>query len=507
MPANKFIQEAEMAAERIGTYIPPTPLESAPILKEELGMELLLKREDLTEVHSFKVRGALNAILKLPENVLEQGVLAASAGNHAQGVAFAAREVGTKATIVMPRTTPMIKVDAVKRLGGHVILEGDSYSDAYEASQRLLSGTNMSFVHPFDDPDVIAGQATVAHEIARDTTAVSHVFVPVGGGGLIAGIASYFKNRNDTQHIRIVGVEPEDSDAMKLSLEAGYPVTLDHVGIFADGVAVKQVGDLTFNMAKQYVDEVITVDNDAISAAIEAFYNETRSILEPAGALAIAGIAQYSDFAKTVGDILPVAICSGANMSFSRLQAIVERSEIGRHKQGQFIIDLPERAGALLELCRDVINGHSITEFRYRLTDPNKARFMVGIEIRNQDDLENFKTKLTDNGYNFDDISTSSFAEYGKYLLGTACHDTTRGEEAFYELEFPERPGALTEFLTHAGQRWNISLFQYRNNGGDRGKVLIGFQAPHTQSLETVLATHTKWHTPVPEAEIDRFSQ
>lgn len=506
---DQMVDRTAEAAERISSFVPETPLDYAPQISHSIGVDVRLKDETATAVRSFKVRGALNNMLEIQErdpDSLSNGVLAASAGNHAQGVAYAAGFLNIEAKIVMPRTTPLVKIRAVEQLGGKVILEGDSYSDAYDHSQSLVKDAGLPFIHPFNDANTIIGQATIAKELLgyNQSHGLTDVFVPVGGGGLLAGMAAYLKQRRPD--IRVVGVEPEDSSAMKQSLEAGYPVTLDHVGTFADGVAVKRVGDRTFSMVRKYADELITVDNDMIAAAIEAYYDETRRILEPAGALAIAGITSFAQQERFGYDATAVAVCSGANMSFSRLEHIAARSEIGRQRQGLFVIELPERPGALLQLCEEVMNGHSITEFRYRKSQAEQARFMVGVEFMAGATRESFADSLKSHRFGFHDVSHDPFTEsgYGSQLMSSG--NPIHRDERFFHLEFPERPGALTGFLKQVGERWNISLFQYKNTGGDRGKVLIGFENPDPIALEEVLRSFTKWHQPVAHSTMQLYT-
>lgn len=500
-----FVIATYNAAKAIDGLVQPTPLQEAATLSDELGTNVLFKREDLTDVHSFKIRGAAHTILGLSQRELEHGVLAASAGNHAQGVALSAAFRDVPATIVMPKTTPQTKIRAVRSYGANVVLEGDSYSDAYEASQELLGETGATFIHPFDDSRVILGQATVGKEIAEQTIKTDVVFVPVGGGGLIAGVARFLKAVEP--RTTIIGVQPEDSNAMQLSLEAGEQVTLDHVGIFADGVAVKRVGDLTFRMCQQYVDKIITVNNDEISAAMETFFDETRGILEPAGALALAGIVQTAERGKLGPLDQSIAICSGANISFSSLRFVAERSEIGRHREGLFMVHLPERPGSLLDLCNKVVNGHNITEICYRKGDDKDARLLLGVELENKNDRQAFTRRLEVHGYGYSDVSDDPLAEHGRRLVGGANGSYQNGSEQFYQLEFPERPGALTEFLSQVSGTLNVSLFQYRNGGGDRGRVLIGFEVDGKNDLEGVLSAFTTWHEPVPPERIKLYGR
>lgn len=454
-----------------------SPLQVAPKLTAALGRKVLLKREDMQPVHSFKLRGAYNKIVQLSPQDRQKGVIAASAGNHAQGVALSAKKLHIQASIVMPLTTPQIKVDAVKSHGAEVILFGDNYSEAYEHCLGLIKTTGQIFIHPFDDPLVIAGQGTIGREILEQAPDITHIFIPVGGGGLLAGIAQYVKLLRPD--IKIIGVEPEDSNAMGKSLKAGKRVTLDHVGIFADGVAVKQVGVRTFEIASRYVDEVISVTNDQICAAIKAIFEETRGIVEPAGALAVAAIQHI---------VLPknakvVAICSGANMTFERLQYVTERTLIGSGKEALFAVEMPEKPGSLRRFCLQVVNGHSITEFSYRLHTRDKAHIFVGISISGEKDKKAFMDKMLKFGYNHQDLSGDDLTkQHIRHMIGGQSNQTKH--ETLYEITFPERPGALADFLEAIGTTWNISLFHYRGQGSDLGSVMIGFECNNVKLLE-----------------------
>ncbi len=476
-----------------------TPLQLAPKLTDSKGVSVYLKREDLQPVHSFKLRGAYNKMIHLRDDEKARGVIAASAGNHAQGVALSAKKLGLSALIVMPLTTPAIKVEAVKSHGAEVILFGDSYSDAYDHSQKLMESTGRSFIHPFDDPYVITGQGTIGREVLEQLPDVTHIFVPVGGGGLIAGIAQYVKSLQPS--VKIIGVEPEDSNAMGKSLAAGRRVTLPEVGIFADGVAVKQVGTRTFSIAQKYVDEVITVNTDQICAAIKALFEDTRSILEPAGALAAAGIATCS-FPK---DAKIVAICSGANVTFERLQQIAERTLIGSGKEALFAVTMPEKPGALHSFCQQVMNGHAITEFNYRLHQRSSATILVGIAVSDNDDKQAFMKKMASFGYAHTDLSGDDIAkEHARHMLGGPA--TEAQSEHFYQIDFPERPGALGTFLGAIGSQWNISAFHYRNAASDTGNVLIGLEAADKQLLEEKLKrTGYTWQSVHTNASLRTF--
>jgi threonine dehydratase len=460
-----------------------SPLDKASKLSDQLGMEVYLKREDLQPVHSFKLRGAYNKISQLTDEERQNGVIAASAGNHAQGVALAAKKLGISALIVMPRTTPSIKIEAVKSYGAEVELAGDSYSDAADHCKKRVIETGRTYVHPFDDPLVIAGQGTVGREIVEQLPSVTHIFVPVGGGGLIAGIAQYVKALKP--EVKIIGVEPEDSNVMQASLKAGKRVTLPHVGIFADGVAVKQMGEYTFDIVKELVDDAITVDTDQLCAAIKATFEETRSIVEPAGALGVAGITQYARTHNMTG-AKAVAICSGANMTFERLQFVAERTLLGSGKEALFAVQMDETPGALHDFCQKVVNGHGITQFGYRLKSRGNAHIFVGISINSEADKQAFMRKMAQHNYEFTDLSHEDIAkEHVRHMIGGPAPEATK--EHFYLISFPERPGALGDFLETVSGTWNISLFHYRGQGGDEGSVLIGFEASNKTTLETAL--------------------
>ena len=459
-----------------------SPLTIAEKLTAELGFAVHLKREDLQPVHSFKLRGAYNKISQLTPSEQAKGVIAASAGNHAQGVALSAQKLGLSALIVMPKTTPQIKVDAVKSYGAEIVLSGDNYSEAYERCLQLIEQTGRTFVHPFDDPLVIAGQGTIGKEIIEQLPSATHVFVPVGGGGLLAGVAEYVKTLRPD--IKVIGVEPEDSNAMGLSLKANKRIILRHVGIFADGVAVKQVGEHTFTAAQAYVDQVITVSVDQMCAAIKSIFEDTRSIVEPAGALAVAGMQAY--FTKPDSTIQAVAICSGANMSFERLQFIAERTLIGSGREALFAITLKEEPGALHLFCKTVVNGYSISEFSYRYRARGSATIFIGITFREITQKASFIATLQKHNYDFSDLSLEELAkEHIRHMIGGPVSDLPH--EHLYEVIFPERPGALDQFLKIIGDSWNISLIHYRGQGADVGRVLIGFDANNVAKLEVRL--------------------
>jgi threonine dehydratase len=451
-----------------------SPLELAPALSRRLGNRLLLKREDLQPVFSFKLRGAYNKMVHLPPRRLARGVIAASAGNHAQGVALAAQKLGCRATIVMPVTTPRIKVDAVAARGARVLLHGDSYDEAYAHAMKLKRRLGLTFVHPYDDPDVIAGQGTVGMEILRQSKRpIDAVFVAVGGGGLISGIASYLKRLRPA--IKVIGVEPDDADAMARSLKAGRRVKLDHVGLFADGVAVKQVGKETFRLCRKLVDEMVLVDTDEICAAIKDVFEDTRVVLEPAGALAIAGAKAWVERHRVRGKTL-VAVACGANTNFDRLRFIAERAEVGEHREAVLAVTIPERRGSLAQFC-GVIGARSITEFNYRMADADRAHIFVGVESRGRAEAARLVRGLRRAGFQTSDLSNNEVAKaHVRHMVGG--HSPLARHELLYRFEFPERPGALMKFLRAMNPSWNISLFHYRNHGADYGSILVGIQVP-----------------------------
>lgn len=450
-----------------------SPLEAAPALSRRLGHEVLLKREDLQPVFSFKLRGAYTKMARLPRADLDKGVVAASAGNHAQGVALAAQRLSCRATIVMPATTPEIKVRAVASRGADVELFGDSYSDAYEHARRLERERGLTFVHAYDDLDVIAGQGTIGMEILRQRSRGLHaVFVPVGGGGLIAGIAAYLKRL--APDVKVIGVEPVDADAMRRSLMAGTRVRLDEVGLFADGVAVKEVGATTFRLCKGRVDEILLVDSDAICAAIQDVFEDTRSILEPAGALAVAGLKAWAAREGGPWKTL-VAIASGANMNFDRLRHVAERAAFGEKREALLAVTIPERPGSFRALC-SLIGRRSITEFNYRYASPEEAHVFVGLAVREEGEVAALLATFAAANLPALDLSGDELAKlHLRHLVGGR---SAAGHERLYRFEFPERPGALLSFLERMRSDWNISLFHYRYHGADHGRVLVGFQVP-----------------------------
>ncbi len=459
-----------------------TPLELAPKLSSRLGCEIWLKREDLQPVFSFKLRGAYNKLTSLSDEERARGVIASSAGNHAQGVALAARRLGTHALIVMPETAPRIKVDAVERLGAEVMLAGDSYDGARARAEALAAERGMVLIPPYDDEQVIAGQGTVGMEIVRQQgEPFDAIFVSVGGGGLIAGIAAYIKAL--WPGTRIVGVEPEDTPTLHAALAAGERVVLESVGIFADGVAVKQVGAEPFRIAQECVDEVVLVSTDEICAAIKDIFEDTRSIAEPAGALAVAGLKRYAE-REGAADGRFAAVVSGANVNFDRLRHIAQRAQLGEQREMLLAVTIPERPGSLMRFC-ELIGDRSITEFNYRYADDAEAHIFVGVEISDAGaDKLGLVDALTRNGYPVLDLSDNEMAKlHVRHMVGG--HAPGELDEVLYRFDFPERPGALMHFLTRMGARpWNISMFHYRNHGSDYGRVLIGLQVPQDQRGE-----------------------
>ena len=458
-----------------------TPLELAPGLSRRLRNRLLIKREDLQPVFSFKLRGAYNKMAGLPRARLARGVIAASAGNHAQGVALAAQRLGCRAVIVMPVTTPRIKVDAVLARGAQVVLHGDSYAEAFAQAMRLKRRRGLAFVHPYDDPEVIAGQGTIGMEILRQHAGpLDAIFVPVGGGGLISGIAAYVKRVRPS--IRVVGVEPVDAAAMTQSLKKGRRVKLEHVGLFADGVAVKQVGRETFRLCRELVDEMVLADTDAMCAAIKDVFEDTRVVLEPAGALAIAGAKAWVERHGARGKAL-VAVASGANTNFDRLRFIAEEAELGEHREAILAVTIPERPGSFKKFCAQ-IGARSVTEFNYRIADSSDAHIFVGVEVHGSEETARIVRNLRRHGLTTLDLSDNELAKWHvRHMVGgraprAAGETLSARDELLYRFEFPERPGALMRFLSSMRSDWNISLFHYRNHGADYGRVLVGMQVP-----------------------------
>jgi threonine dehydratase len=457
-----------------------TPLDLAATLSVRLGSRVLLKREDQQPVFSFKLRGAYNKMAHLNATERARGVIAASAGNHAQGVALAAERLGCRATIVMPVTTPQIKVEAVRARGAEVLLWGDSYSDAYAKAVELEKSLRATFVHPYDDPEVIAGQGTIGMEILRQWQGpLDAIFVAVGGGGLISGVAAYVKRVRP--EVKVIGVQPVDSDAMTRSLAAGRRVALPHVGLFADGVAVKQVGKETFRLARKLVDGMILVDTDAICAALKDVFEDTRSILEPAGALAVAGVKAWAERHRSRGHTW-VAIACGANMNFDRLRFVAERAEVGERREAILAVTIPERPGSFREFI-EIVGNRSVTEFNYRYADPATAHIFVGLEVTGRQETTALLAELKRRRIEAYDLTDNEMAKlHVRHLVGG--HAPSAENEIVYRFEFPERPGALARFLNSMSAAWNISLFHYRNHGADYGRVLVGMQVPPGDKAE-----------------------
>jgi len=466
-----------------------TPLEEAPQLSARIGGRLLLKREDLQPVFSFKLRGAYNKMVNLPPRALARGVIAASAGNHAQGVALAAKKLGTRALIVMPATTPEVKIDAVRALGAEIELSGDSYWEAYRRALVLQRRRKLTFVHPFDDPDVIAGQGTVGKEILRQHHPQEHgplgaVFVAVGGGWLISGVAAYVKALRPD--VAVIGVQTTDSDAMARSLAAGRRIELPEVGLFSDGTAVRRVGKETFRLCRRYVDDIVTVD--AVCAAIKDVFQETRSILEPAGALGVAGAKAWAARTSLAGRTA-VAITCGANMNFDRLRFVAERAEVGEKREAVFAVTIPEARGSFKRLCA-LVGDRNVTEFNYRIADPTRAHVFVGVQLTRAGDAPLLLRAFAKAGFPSLDLTDDELAKmHLRHLVGG--RSPLAAHERLYRFEFPERPGALMRFLASMSPDWNISLFHYRNQGADYGRVLVGLQVPPGEdaALRRFLAT------------------
>ncbi len=461
-----------------------TPLEFAPRLSEQLGNQIYLKREDLQTTFSFKIRGAYNVLARLPSDVLRSGVVAASAGNHALGVALASRILDTKATIVVPKTTPDIRREAIKQLGAELIVHGDNFDEAYGLATKMAEDKGLFFVHPYNHPDVIAGQGTVGLEIAEQSGGqLDAVFVAVGGGGLISGVAMAVKQL--CPGIKVIGVEPEESPALYQSVKAGERVKLDRVGSFADSVAVKQIGEETFRIAREFVDEVLLVSNDAICAAIKDVFEDRRAMLEPAGAVAFAGLAQWVE-REDAKDLKLVAVACGANFNFDRLRFIAERARIGERQEAIFAVHIPEKPGSFRRLCA-AFDGRSFTEFNYRMGDPNMATVFVGVARNAGDTSPAMIRQLMDLGFDAVDLTDDEMAKtHLRHMVGGRC--AAASHERLFNIEFPERSGALLRVLEALADQWNISLFHYRNDGADTGKALAGIQTP-----------------PETEAEFDRF--
>lgn len=468
-------------AARVYDVAVETPLEEARQLSKRLGNRTLLKREDLQPVHSFKLRGAYNKIARLTPEERSCGVICASAGNHAQGVALSGQKLGIRAVIVMPRTTPSIKVSAVVELGGEVVLHGDGFDEAAARAQELMASEGLTYIPPFDDPDVIAGQGTVGMEILRQHTGDLHaIFCSVGGGGLLAGIAAYVKSvRPD---IRVIGVEPDDAPCMTRALEAGERITLDQVGLFADGAAVRRAGAEPFRVAQRCVDAMITVSADQISAAVRDIFEDTRSLAEPAGALALAGLKKYVAETGITGQSL-VATHSGANVNFDRLGYIAERAELGEHREALLAVTIPEQPGAFRRFC-DTIGVRSISEFNYRYSGPGNAHIFVGVKLSDgPSERDSIIAQLEAEEYAVTDLSSNEMAKlHVRHMVGGRSSGVA--DEILFRFEFPERPGALLKFLDRVGDRWNISLFHYRNHGHAYGQVLAAMQVPEEQRAD-----------------------
>ncbi|NDG39753.1 MAG: threonine ammonia-lyase, biosynthetic [Betaproteobacteria bacterium] len=453
-------------------------LDPARSLSRRIGNPVLLKREDQQPVFSFKLRGAYNKMVHLAPEQLAQGVICASAGNHAQGVALSAKKLGCRALIVMPVTTPKLKIDAVLALGGEVVLHGDSFSDAYDHALGLQRDQGLTFVHPFDDPDVIAGQGTIAMEILRQHQGpITAIFVAIGGGGLISGVASYIKAVRP--EILVIGVQTRDSDAMLRSVQAGHRVTLADVGLFSDGTAVKLVGEETFRLTRELVDDFVVVDTDEVCAAIKDVFQDTRSILEPAGAMGVAAVKQYAARHKLKGKTM-VAITCGANMNFDRLRFVAERAEFGEQREALFAVTIPEERGSFKRFC-ELLGPRSVTEFNYRISDAHLAHVFVGVTIAKREDADKIARNFTRHGFATVDLTDDELAkEHVRHMVGGRVGGASglAADERLFRFVFPERPGALMKFLSSLHPNWNISLFHYRNQGADHGRILVGIQVP-----------------------------
>lgn len=482
----------KIRASRVYDLISETPLDPAPRLSQRLGNQVLLKREDLQPIFSFKIRGAYNKVAELDKEERNRGVIAASAGNHAQGVAMSAQSLSCPATIVMPITTPTIKIEAVHDMGANVILHGDSYDEAAIRAQAICEEEELTYIHPYDDPAVIAGQGTIAMEILRQAhPPPDFIFVPVGGGGLIAGIAAYLKQIQPA--IQIIGVEPDDANAMSQSIQAGRRVRLDNVGLFVDGVAVRQVGEETFRITQEAVDDIVCVDTDAICAAIRDVFEDTRTLLEPAGALSIAGMKTFVTRKSLRGGIL-IAVASGANVNFNRLRHISERAELGEDTEAIIAATIPERPGSFKRFC-SLLGDINITEFNYRYFHEREAHVFVGLEIEGHGELEALTQRLKTNNITTRNFSHNEVAKiHIRHLVGGRAPQVAN--ERLLRFEFPERPGALRRFLDGLQTGWNITLFHYRNHGAAYGRVLAGIQvlnedcASFYQSLDRVGYTY-----------------
>jgi threonine dehydratase len=477
MPAdNSYLQRILNA--KVYELAVETDLDHAKNLSKRLGNKVFLKREDQQPVFSFKLRGAYNKMAHLSPEARAQGVICASAGNHAQGVAMSARKLGCRAVIVMPVTTPKVKIDAVQALGGEVVLHGDSFTDAYGHALELERAQGLTFVHPFDDPDVIAGQGTIAMEILRQHPGpIDAIFVAIGGGGLISGVAAYIKAVRP--EIKVIGVQTKDSDAMVRSIKAGKRVQLADVGLFSDGTAVKLVGEETFRITQALVDDFITVDTDAVCAAIKDVFEDTRSILEPAGGLGVAAIKQYVARTGAKGQTL-VAITCGANMNFDRLRFVAERAEVGEQREALFAVTIPEARGSFKRFC-ELLGPRSVTEFNYRISGADAAHIFVGVAIAKREEADKLARLFTKNGFATLDLSDDELAkQHLRHMVGGRSE--LAKNERLYRFIFPERPGALMRFLSSMHPDWNISLFHYRNQGADYGRILVGIQVPRGDS-------------------------
>lgn len=465
----------KILAARVYDVAVETPLDALPRLSGRLGGPVLLKREDLQPVFSFKVRGAYNKIASLGRAVLDRGVICASAGNHAQGVALAAERLGARAVVVMPRTTPAIKVEAVRSRGGEVVLHGDGFDEAYAHARALEAQEGLAFIHPYDDPEVISGQGTVGMEILRQhADPIEALFVPIGGGGLAAGIAAFVKFLRP--EVKVIGVEPDDAASMKAAISAGERVVLNQVGLFADGVAVRQAGEETFRLCRELLDDVVTVDGDAICAAIKDIFDDTRAIAEPAGAVSLAGLKRYTAGRRRDSAAL-IAINSGANMNFDRLRHVAERAEIGEHREALLAVTIPERPGSYRNFIQ-TLGNRAITEFNYRYADARAAQIFVGVQLSEGEEEKRRIVRLLDGqGYPVLDMSDNEMAKlHARHMVGGRVAGLE--DELIYRFQFPERPGALLRFLNNMSEDWNITLFHYRNHGADYGRVLAGIQVP-----------------------------